>query len=589
MLHRHDVERSATNRLPMANRRAQARGLPGSFRADVDICHPGLVKVPPGASGSSYTRQAGEHGPSALSERQLRDIVVANLDVLEPGLTLVATEYRLPNAIGSGGRVDILAKDVFGHFVVIEIKRSNTAAREAIHELYTYLELLRAERGLRPVDLRCMLISTTWTGLMRPFSGFVRFSEYDCAGFMPVFDTNGHLIRFSQIEALPAPILHGLTGEQELLLFSDPSDRDAAFDSLAATLAEVGCPDIVGVCLDHPLPPPAFGFPYMLYLTLGQMDETDPATAVLENYDDESGSPWELESRASYYAYEKTSGKIGLRDLDEGWPERFASLLLPDSRWKIVAIRRSGVFQQQHDLVSDDELIEQIGGRVASNETSYDRRVSPLIVPSWLDFRTEFEKFLSGVPAWQAGMRWWLDEIEAEHTEHVVVQAFCPNNLPRSLVEGVELGQMLKRLPSLGAATYLDRRGGSPGDRSEHRLLFGELMWDGSEAVTLLEAFEHTYKDPLIWALFQNNEAELQFLDLLGLKYVLLEKDPAGRRTLLIRDGDGFRRQMHDDIEFVGGGVRLIWKDAYRMDTFVERRAEEIQQLAQHLFRHRIN
>ena len=76
------------------------------------------------------------------TETDLRDHVAADLTLLEAGLTLVTTEFPLPNAVGTRGRVDILARDRHGMWVVIELKRSNTSAREALHELAKYVELL---------------------------------------------------------------------------------------------------------------------------------------------------------------------------------------------------------------------------------------------------------------------------------------------------------------------------------------------------------------------------------------------------------------------------------------------------------------
>jgi len=267
-------------------------------------------------------------------------------------------------------------------------------------------------------------------------------------------------------------------------------------------------------------------------------------------------------------------------------PERFASLLAPDSHWQIAAVRRSGAFLQQADLVSDEELIEQISGREAFNATSYDRCATPEIVPSWREFRRELDHFLTNVALWQAGLRWWLDLAQAEEVGHVLVQVFSPHNVPRVFVEGAEHGDVLKRLPALGATTHLDRGGARGAMGASTDCCIGELLWDGSTAVRPTEAFEETYEDPMIWALFQNPGAEARFLELLGLRYALFEKGPEGQRTLLVRDGDTFRRREHDDLDFAGKGIRLIWNGVVRIDDFIDQRATEVQQLVQYLLRH---
>jgi hypothetical protein len=45
------------------------------------------------------------------NEDEFRDYLAARLDLIEPGLTLLDTEYGLTNLDGAGGRIDILARD----------------------------------------------------------------------------------------------------------------------------------------------------------------------------------------------------------------------------------------------------------------------------------------------------------------------------------------------------------------------------------------------------------------------------------------------------------------------------------------------
>jgi RecB family endonuclease NucS len=76
-------------------------------------------------------------------EHIIRDALAQNLSVLEPDLVLVRTEYPVPAPnSGAGGRLDILARDQLGHYVIIELKRSDHSARDALHELEKYMGLL---------------------------------------------------------------------------------------------------------------------------------------------------------------------------------------------------------------------------------------------------------------------------------------------------------------------------------------------------------------------------------------------------------------------------------------------------------------
>ena len=82
--------------------------------------------------------------------------------MLEPGLTLVEVNDRLPNNAGGKGFIDILAKDHLGHFVIIELKRSKVSSRDALFEILKYMPLFRRHHGVGTHQIRCFIVSTTW-------------------------------------------------------------------------------------------------------------------------------------------------------------------------------------------------------------------------------------------------------------------------------------------------------------------------------------------------------------------------------------------------------------------------------------------
>src|ERR1017187_7685591 len=117
------------------------------------------------------------------TEGRLRDELAKRLETLEPGLTLRSVEYRLPNRQGASGSIDILATDRFSATVIIEIKRSNQTARQALHELHKYVALIKYDHGLRDSQVRCMLVSTEWHELLVPFSEFLRTVPWAVDGY----------------------------------------------------------------------------------------------------------------------------------------------------------------------------------------------------------------------------------------------------------------------------------------------------------------------------------------------------------------------------------------------------------------------
>ncbi|MFD5528360.1 MULTISPECIES: endonuclease NucS domain-containing protein [Streptomyces] len=136
-------------------------------------------------------------------EARLRDMLANRLPLIEPSLRLIGTEYPLPNAHGTRGRIDILARDGHGSWVVIELKRSDSTSARALHEVTKYAELLQQEMGLRKDRIRAMIVSTTWRELRVPVSNMARDWSHDLRGYQLTLDDNGVPVRADRVEFHP--------------------------------------------------------------------------------------------------------------------------------------------------------------------------------------------------------------------------------------------------------------------------------------------------------------------------------------------------------------------------------------------------
>lgn len=104
-----------------------------------------------------------------MKEAEIRDYISNNLNILSDELILVSTEYKLENIMGTNGYIDILARDVYDNYVIIEIKKSKQSSRSAIHEIMKYVSLLKNTLKLKDSEIRTIVVSTEWEELRVPF------------------------------------------------------------------------------------------------------------------------------------------------------------------------------------------------------------------------------------------------------------------------------------------------------------------------------------------------------------------------------------------------------------------------------------
>ena len=104
-----------------------------------------------------------------MKESEIKDYLARNLHVLSSELVLVKTEYKLENNAGTDGFIDILARDIYDNYVIIEIKQSKQSSRSAIHEIMKYVSLLKSTLHLKDCEIRAIIISTEWDELKTSF------------------------------------------------------------------------------------------------------------------------------------------------------------------------------------------------------------------------------------------------------------------------------------------------------------------------------------------------------------------------------------------------------------------------------------
>ncbi|GGN94206.1 endonuclease NucS domain-containing protein [Nocardia rhizosphaerihabitans] len=206
-------------------------------------------------------------------ELELRDHLVHHLDLIEPGLRPVqSNEYRLPNSLGAHGQVDILARDRHGMWVVIELKRSTTSSRQALHEVAKYTELLRREKQLAADRIRAIIVSTDWHELLVPVSNMARDWTHDLRGYKLQLDKQGAVVSTERVSLLEPSFEHRVTPIHVIYVCSTEESRSEIWQLINVAAKTVGVRDLLAADFDRISDFETIAFPYGIYLALGRID-----------------------------------------------------------------------------------------------------------------------------------------------------------------------------------------------------------------------------------------------------------------------------------------------------------------------------
>jgi hypothetical protein len=503
------------------------------------------------------------------TENDIRDQLALRLSLIEPGLELLATNWYLRNAAGTRGFIDILARDAAGVYVVLELKRSNSTAREAIHEVIKYTELLKSDMGLDESKIRAIIVSTVWTELAVPFSHFTREWRHSLRGYEMRLDAAGltpiAMTEFQPVAETPrrgiTPIHIGIADRLGGIM-----DAGSAWNVAVTDLAEVGADDLLGFELTRP-------GSNILYIVMGKITKGDPRTEPLKAYeedapDDPSDPRGEcaLEERAQiHFCY--NHGELWF---ENAYPDKLTSYL--QSGWQVARIRRAGIFAKQADLVSDPELLEQVVREAGHSQVNFRGVARPNNALSWQHFRQRLSLCLTGSGDWQRMLFLWFDDRAYDAPDSTItVNLYNPCDFLGAIIMGWP-DNIDEYLPQLTAT--------QESDNADSRSIEGSLVWDGSDDGDVMATIASSYAEPFDWS-FATLTGEKHLLDLkllagLGLSYSIAESaEDGGQISRLTVENGKLLRSPAQSISADAPG----WRGARPVADFLSTHREQISQI----------
>jgi hypothetical protein len=497
-----------------------------------------------------------------LSEAKIRDYLAQNLDCIEPGLDLIAKEYELPNLFGAKGFVDILARDKFGHRVVIEIKRSDSVARAALHELHKYVALLRNNHGLASEKIRCLVLSTDWHELLVPFSEYARSVDYHVEGRQIRLTKDSISISEEPIELAPEGSAVRICPRHMILFFHKREVGDAALKAVDREMKRLGVRDYVGLLLERNDPSTGY-YPFGLYLAV-QAFSPDLRLIVERRLAEEDEDVFDGDDWPHERAVLSKAGLKARRDESEiGSPEKFGQMR---DDWSVALLARRGRFKSS--TLTDEEIFREITGVEGDNAVFFQVICSPRYKPSWGASLSKSAYSLKGNSFWQKGFEYYMREAEADpKTGSVSIVIYNPLNFIMSLY------YLLRRRDTRYVPIMQLLR--EDKDGQELSMLIGYLDWDGkTRPDSPVRIVEDIFGG--IWNFFVNCnfgqawQQDPAVLERHGFQYALIELTFKGG-VVIDRQQWSFHRGQLKRHPFEGAGLGSIFKFIDENASYVER------------------
>lgn len=451
--------------------------------------------------------------PKVEHEDILRDFVANNLHLLEEGLVLEETEHYLPNYEGSKGYIDILAFDKYDNYVIIEIKRRDMAAREALHELHKYVRLLRQNYGASDGDFRLIVVSTEWHQLYSAFAEFKNNSPYMCEGY--IAEKSDKIFRISKMDISDSFNTRKISQKHTAIMFESPEERTDSVKNFIEYMTSVGFKDYILVDLDISYRIP---FPYMTYICFRRLPEDFYLINTTLRVSEEER---EADDIIDDYETDLTIGllecKLGYTEVSVGYPAKFHNILMEG--WKVSKIYKSGIYQKDPRM-KDDFLISQISSYAEDNHIIFKTLLNSGNRLRYLSVKFTLLNMLEQNHIWKNYVEKIFEEIERYSGVDIRIHVYNPMNI---LVNLNESAYEISKRDWIPILTIAAQKG------NFSKFYCGHLVWNGRRADfsrldKVLSSGEHDYFTSFILQNF--SEWESRILPSLGLKYSFTTLEP---------------------------------------------------------------
>ncbi len=414
-------------------------------------------------------------------ERNVRDWLAKHLSFIESNLTLIDKEYHLNDTIGATGFIDILCKDVFNNFVIIEIKRESSSSRQTMNEILKYHSLLTHNFRVRESEIRIIIISTNWKELIRAFTLAKKKTTIDIQGYKIEINSSTH-IPYSIEKIYPlseSKLERRFAYHQSLDLFTSNKKRNLFQKSLLKRVNKAGIKDFVIVDIDHTRSNKSMMYHFATVTAFQQQTKQQWLAAIkkiCKEEDDLTAEDFESDKEYLIYLEDAFIAALNMHEFNDsaeaGFPEKFQRVINNEG-WIIQNIQRFGIFKTD-PRYTDDLLIKELQGYDGNNRNKYSAFGQSSQKEKLLEICKQSSKSLKSTPQWFKYLNaLFLELLHKKESFKLIVDIYNPDSIITSLYFALTKGDP-NYFPTYNIVVAYD-------DSKMVELHLGDIFWNGKK------------------------------------------------------------------------------------------------------------
>lgn len=505
-----------------------------------------------------------------LNEAVIRDHLAANLDLIEAGLSLVDKEFYLKNDHGAAGFLDIFAQTTTGQLIIIEIKRTNSAAREAIQELYKYAALLRERFLIQDIELRLVLLSAEWHELLLPYSEFAQTTPYELSAGKIIMDPQGLPIAIDRVDPIPTATGRRIGARHFLWRFPTKDGAKRALPLLAAFMHEAGLTDFVLIeswSSDSRIS--GNGFLYFAqqelqfneYMQLIERnlstDQLDEFRETLQDLQEEQDRVAEASDAVWAHKRGAPYSEIGSDHMEISNPEK-AQKWFEEGAQTWTKVHRFGRFEDTR--LSDEMIIAEIIGEAGESDFRLRFTARTDSPPRMNALTAKVENVFFYNADWRGAVRDLMNYAQRLGPATIELIAFSNEDILRGIA-GMAFG-----FPGYLPEFRLEITRGSGTER-----FIGLVEWDGTPPDLEKIVSERFMGDPFSYFMAahfgENRTMNLEIMNDLGLRYSVFRSGDDGRPERIRVQGSSIKVESRP---IVGSVPTMISKHTDKVSEIVK-------------------